>query len=213
MPCSRTAYLRLGDTIARLGGDQFTVLLENVPGKNPVIAVAERIEVALAAPFELEGSDVLVSAGVGIAMIEAPIHSTPENLLRAANVAMHDASAITALQELKDAGGADSDGRLRYGLFFPLLPQALPRRHLKIDRSYIDGLGSDAGDTAIVHATIAFAKELDLNVTAEGIENAEQLARLRELGCELGQGHHFARPLPSDEATELLASGLLRQPF
>ncbi len=83
---------------------------------------------------------------------------------------------------------------------------------LKIDRSYIDGLGSDAGDTAIVHATIAFAKALNLDVTAEGIENAEQVAHLKELGCELGQGYHFARPLASDEARELLASGLLQQP-
>ena len=81
---------------------------------------------------------------------------------------------------------------------------------LKIDRSYVDGLGSDAGDTAIVHATIAFAKSLNLNITAEGIENAEQLTLLKNLGCELGQGYHFSKPLPGDEATKLLAFGLRR---
>ena len=80
----------------------------------------------------------------------------------------------------------------------------LPIDTLKIDRSYVNGLGSDTEDTAIVHATVAFAKALGLNVTAEGIENDEQLARLIELGCELGQGYHFAKPLPSDEVAEFL---------
>ena len=63
---------------------------------------------------------------------------------------------------------------------------------------------------AIVHTTVAFARALNLNVTAEVIENAEQVARLQELACELGQGYHFAKPLPSNEATELLAAGLPR---
>jgi hypothetical protein len=50
----------------------------------------------------------------------------------------------------------------------------------------------------------ACAKALGLNVTAEGIENDEQRARLTKLGCELGQGYHFAKPLPSDEVAEFL---------
>ena len=80
---------------------------------------------------------------------------------------------------------------------------------LDIDRSYGDELGANAEDTAIVHATVAFARSLDMSVTAEGIENAEQLGLLKSLGCELGQGYHFAKPLPSDGTTGLLASGLL----
>jgi len=66
---------------------------------------------------------------------------------------------------------------------------------LKIDRSFIDGLGSDAQDTAIVHAVVAFAKTLGLPVTGEGIETAEQLEQLRALGCDHGQGYYFAKPL------------------
>jgi EAL domain-containing protein (putative c-di-GMP-specific phosphodiesterase class I) len=80
----------------------------------------------------------------------------------------------------------------------------LPVGIIKIDRSYVRGLGDDAEDTAIVHATAAFAKALGLGLMAEGIENAEQLARLRELGCELGQGHHFAKPLPGEEVPAFL---------
>ncbi len=83
---------------------------------------------------------------------------------------------------------------------------------LKIDRSYVNGLVSDASDTATVHATIAFAKSLNLNVTAEGIENAKQLTLLSNLGCGVGQGYYFARPLPGHEATKLLISGLEQLP-
>ena len=75
---------------------------------------------------------------------------------------------------------------------------------LKIDRSFIAGLGGSRTDTAIVTATLAFAAALDLSVTAEGVETEVQLERLRELGCHRGQGYHFARPMPADEATAFL---------
>jgi EAL domain-containing protein (putative c-di-GMP-specific phosphodiesterase class I) len=64
------------------------------------------------------------------------------------------------------------------------------------DRSFIDGLGRDAQNTAIVYAVIAFAKTLGLRVTGEGIESVEQLDQLRALGCDYGQGYYFAKPLP-----------------
>jgi diguanylate cyclase (GGDEF)-like protein/PAS domain S-box-containing protein len=83
---------------------------------------------------------------------------------------------------------------------------------LKIDRSFIDGLGQSREDTAIVTATLAFATALDLTVTAEGVETADQLDRLRGLGCELGQGFYFARPVPAEELPALLAAGPLFPP-
>lgn len=76
---------------------------------------------------------------------------------------------------------------------------------LKIDRAFVDGLGHEAGDTAIVRAIIGLARALSLEVTAEGIETAEQLELLRDLGCDYGQGYYFARPLLSVEAGEFLA--------
>jgi EAL domain-containing protein (putative c-di-GMP-specific phosphodiesterase class I) len=66
---------------------------------------------------------------------------------------------------------------------------------LKIDRSFVDGLGRDPQDTAIVQSVIALAKTLLLRVTAEGIETPSQRAHLREMGCDLGQGFLFARPV------------------
>jgi EAL domain-containing protein (putative c-di-GMP-specific phosphodiesterase class I) len=81
-----------------------------------------------------------------------------------------------------------------------------PVDSLKIDRSFVDGLGRDAQDTAIVHAVIAFAKTLGLKVTGEGIETAEQLEQLRALGCDHGQGYYFAKPLQQGSVQPFLAA-------
>ena len=77
-------------------------------------------------------------------------------------------------------------------------------RSLKVDRSFVSGLGHNAEDSAIVAATIAFAHGLGLTATAEGIENEAQLKALRELGCDRGQGYLFARPLPAAALESLL---------
>jgi diguanylate cyclase (GGDEF)-like protein/PAS domain S-box-containing protein len=76
---------------------------------------------------------------------------------------------------------------------------------LKIDRAFVAGLGSSAEDTAIVTATLAFASALGIDVTAEGVEAADQADRLRALGCRRAQGYHFARPMPAGEVEAFLA--------
>ncbi len=82
---------------------------------------------------------------------------------------------------------------------------------LKIDKSFVDGLGVDALDTAIVRSIIALAEALGLSVTGEGIETNVQHEQLREMGCDRGQGYLFARPLPADELTQLLRANALHQ--
>jgi diguanylate cyclase (GGDEF)-like protein/PAS domain S-box-containing protein len=84
--------------------------------------------------------------------------------------------------------------------------QRFPLDTLKIDRSFVSGLGRDPRSDAIVHATIAFAKALGLTVTAEGIETEDQLERLHALGADLGQGFLFARPLESAAADAYLVA-------
>jgi diguanylate cyclase (GGDEF)-like protein/PAS domain S-box-containing protein len=79
---------------------------------------------------------------------------------------------------------------------------------LKIDRSFVAGLGRSREDGAIVTATIALARALDLSVTAEGIETAEQAAMLRELGCDRGQGFLFSPPVPPEQMARLLDAGV-----
>ena len=70
---------------------------------------------------------------------------------------------------------------------------------LKIDRSFVDGLGTDPDDTAIVGAIMVLASSLGLRVTAEGVENEGQLHELLRLGCRRVQGFLFARPQPPEE--------------
>lgn len=74
---------------------------------------------------------------------------------------------------------------------------------LKVDKSFVDGLGKDSESTAIVQAVISMAKSLGMRVTAEGIETSDQLEHLRQLECDHGQGYFLARPL-SAEATETM---------
>jgi len=77
---------------------------------------------------------------------------------------------------------------------------------LKIDRSFVKGVGRDPEDAAIVLAVITVARSLGLSVTAEGIETEEQLERLRTLGCDRGQGYYFAKPIPGERIPALLAA-------
>jgi len=72
----------------------------------------------------------------------------------------------------------------------------LPVETLKIDRSFVHGLGSDPEDTAIVHAVIGLANSLGLMCVAEGVEHAGQVDSLRALGCHLAQGFLFGMPQP-----------------
>lgn len=75
---------------------------------------------------------------------------------------------------------------------------------LKIDRSFIDNINNDEGGVAMARAIISMGETLRLATIAEGIEKPEQVAMLRSLGCEMGQGYLFARPLPAKEMTEFL---------
>jgi diguanylate cyclase (GGDEF)-like protein/PAS domain S-box-containing protein len=84
---------------------------------------------------------------------------------------------------------------------------------LKIDRSFIAGLGASREDTAIVTATLAFASALGLSVTAEGVETEDQLDRLRAMGCAQGQGYLFSRPVPASELVPLLRRASWAVPF
>jgi diguanylate cyclase (GGDEF)-like protein/PAS domain S-box-containing protein len=78
---------------------------------------------------------------------------------------------------------------------------------LKIDRSFVEGLGVEQERTAIVEAVIGMARALSLDAIAEGVENEAQLSELRRLGCDFAQGHLFSRPLAPDKVTRLLRDG------
>ena len=80
----------------------------------------------------------------------------------------------------------------------------LPVDELKIDKSFVMGMETDADDATIVRSTIDLAHNLGLSVVAEGVENAAILERLRALGCDEVQGYHISRPMPAPAFLEWL---------
>jgi diguanylate cyclase (GGDEF)-like protein/PAS domain S-box-containing protein len=352
--------VRSADTVARIGGDEFGVLLEFNISNQDASLVADRILKQMEPPFTMAGTEMFISASIGIAF-SAPEIETPEDLLRYADVAMYrakddgsgryriydpdiDARATRRLEietELRQALERDQlivhyqplvslnsglvsgvealvrwehpeRGRVGPDEFIPLAEETglivplgywVMRRacedrrlfetagtlaetvlisvnlstrqfeqpdledqvrrilvetdtdpdrlqlevteselmqsagriqdlktvgvriaiddfgtgysslsylrnlrvdSLKIDRSFVDGLGKNREDTAIVQTVITLADSLELDVTAEGVEDEEQLSKLRSLGCDTGQGYYFAKPGPVSEIVELL---------
>ena len=372
------ACLRPGDTAARLGGDEFAVLLENIVGADDAVAVAERLAGTLAEPFVLGGSEVYVSASIGVALGGGSSDDAPglEDLIRRADLAMYGAkkkgkaghevfdpamnaaahARLSLESDLRRAIERD-EFRLFYqpkvrvaahrpgpdgteivgvealirwehperglvspaefvpvaeetGLIVPigrwvleeacrravewqgvveagvpfvmgvnlsarqfaykglvedvsrilletgLSPGALdleitesvlmddapttanilselkalgvglsiddfgtgyssfsylkrfPVDYLKVDRSFVGNIGraGESEDAVIVGGIVSLARDLGLSVVAEGVETAEQLLTLREMGCDLAQGYFFSKPLPEGAMDDLLRS-------
>ena len=82
----------------------------------------------------------------------------------------------------------------------------LPVCMLKVDRSFVERLGQDLEGEVLMSGTVHVAKGLGLIVLAEGIETPDQLALVKALGCDLGQGYLFSRPLPAENATGVLTA-------
>jgi diguanylate cyclase (GGDEF)-like protein/PAS domain S-box-containing protein len=352
--------LRPGDTVARFGGDEFTLLCEDLGSPREARAVATRVADSLHEPFRVDGSELRATASVGIAMSRER-GDTPDRLLRDADAAMYRAKdqgrarfvvfddtmrerAVSRMQtgtdlhhalsedqlvmhyqpivDLSDGSVVGAEGLVRWdhpvrgrlapGDFIPVAEESglidalgewvlragtaeavhwsgprpftvalnisplqlvvptlrdtvaealehtglapgrlcleltesvlardidnvidalsglkelgvtiaiddfgtgysslsyvkdLPVDVLKIDRSFVAGLGRGRRDAAIVETIITLARSLDLVAIAEGVERVEQAELLRALGCEQAQGFLFSPPVP---ASELLLTG------
>ena len=84
--------------------------------------------------------------------------------------------------------------------------QHFPIGTLKIDQSFLQEAGREHNSSAIVGAIVGLGRSLGMDVVAEGIENKEQLALLRSIGCTLGQGHLFGEPVSGERYLELLVA-------
>ena len=119
---------------------------------------------------------------------------------------MDPRASVSALEELGELGvcfavddfgtGSSSLSRLR----------EFPVNALKIDRSFIDGLGREPADYAIVDAVIGLARSYGITAVAEGVEVHEQEATLSELGCDYAQGFLYSRPAPASRIEALLGA-------
>ena len=351
------AAVRPHDTVARLGGDEFTVLCEDLDGDGDALSIGDRIIEALARPFAIHDSDVVLRASVGVALA-GPADVRPEELLRRSDDAMyqakargggrpqlympgrgrqrggHDLQLESALRRaipaelvahyqpvvaVDDAHvvGAEALARWQHpsrglvppaefiaiaeqtGLIVPLgswmLDQAcrqgvlwdglrvsvnvsgrqvaegslvasvsraledsglpperlqleltetvlmddvdghvavmrdlkklglslalddfgkgysslsylhrFPIDRIKIDRDFVRGLPNSRADQAIVSAVLSFARALEMEVVAEGVETQQHVDALRELGCEYAQGFFFHRPMEAGRISALL---------
>ncbi|HEV2861764.1 MAG TPA: EAL domain-containing protein [Pyrinomonadaceae bacterium] len=364
------ACLREGDTVARVGGDEFTILLEDIEDEDEAVQVAERIQKELSQPFTLDGREVFTTASIGIAPSSTG-YEDPEDILRDADTAMYRAkSAGKARHEVFDRAmhavavnllqletdlrkalerrelylvyqpivGLDDfrlcgfEALVRWnhperGLVSPLdfIPVAedtgqiialgqwalleacrqmrrwqrsvaadahlfmsvnlsskqfnqpdlieqvrsiltqtrlsprnlkleitesavmenietatemlkqlralgvqlaiddfgtgysslsylhrFPIDTLKIDRSFVTRMSENNENTEIVRTIVVLAQNLGMDVVAEGVETKEQLALLRRLGCENGQGYYFSRPSSEADAEKIIAETCAR---
>ena len=123
------------------------------------------------------------------------------------SVLMEEAHApVTVLTRMRDHGLVlmlDDFGTGYSGLSYL---RRFPLDVLKIDRSFVAGLGTDDEDSAIVAAVIGMARTLGLTVVAEGVENRGQLAQLIRLECDRAQGFLFAPPIPAHEVERMIAT-------
>jgi len=118
----------------------------------------------------------------------------------------HEDTAQTTMQDLQKLGvGLHMDD---FGTGYSSLNHLhrYPFDTLKIDRSFIQGITEKKSSAEIVRTILELAHSLDMEVVAEGIETAEQVTRLQSLGCRLGQGYYFARPMTPESVTALFAA-------
>lgn len=121
---------------------------------------------------------------------------------------MEDAdSAVIKLQQLRDTGVQLHLDDFGTGYSSLSHLHRLPTHTIKIDRSFVSRMSESEDHTEIVATIVALARSLGMRAAAEGLETADQLARLRDLSCDYGQGFYISRPLDDQAASDLIASG------
>jgi diguanylate cyclase len=137
-------------------------------------------------------------------------HRVPARLLRLevteTAVIANPALAMETLTGLHELGVRLSIDDYGTGYSSMAYLKRLPVDELKVDRSFVLNMTSSDNDAILVRSAIDLGHNLGLTVVAEGVERAEHVAALRELGCDIAQGYHFARPMPPEQLAEWLDS-------
>jgi diguanylate cyclase (GGDEF)-like protein len=141
-------------------------------------------------------ADVLQSSGVPARALTLELTETA--MMNDPDTAAHQ------MRQLKELGVKLAVDDFGTGYSSLSYLRKFPVDELKIDRSFVGSLHEGSEDVAVVRTVIELGRALRLQTVAEGIEDADQLAVLRRLGCTLGQGYHLARPQPADAVTDHL---------
>lgn len=175
-----------------------------------------------AAKWVRDGHDLIIRVNLSARQLRGAVVGEVQQALAAAALAperlcleltetaiMDDVQeSARILQEFRDLGVQVAIDDFGTGFSSLAYLKRFPVDILKIDRTFVDGVGVDPDDTAIVRSVIGLARTLRLEVVAEGIEDPTQIAELVRLGCNRGQGFHLARPAPAGEIAMLLAGSL-----
>ena len=116
--------------------------------------------------------------------------------------------AAVILRTLREAGAGLALDDFGTGFSSLSYLTRLPFDTLKVDRYFVRTMGSNAGSAKIVRSVIKLGQDLDLEVVAEGVENAEMARALQSLGCDYGQGFGYSPALPAQEAEVYLDEAL-----
>ncbi len=170
------------------------------PDKRP-LDISINLSARQVAHRDLAGSVEEMLTGTGLDPVNLRLEVTESALVEESTTAT---ATLKALSEMGVGLVLDDFGTGYSSLAYL---NRFPFDALKIDRSFIDGLGIEKERTAIVEAVIGMARALSLDAIAEGVESEAQLGELRRLGCDYGQGHLFSRPLAAEQVTQLLRDG------
>ncbi len=197
--------------------DDFVGLAEETGLVVPIGVWALEEACRQAAIWQTAGSDLSISVNLSPRQLAEPglpddvarvLHSTginPESLWLeiTENTLMRDAeTAVRILGSLRSLGVRLAVDDFGTGYSSMSYLKRFPVQALKVDRTFVDGLGREPEDTVICTAVVSLAHALGLHAVAEGVETPEQLAELRTLGCELAQGYLFGKPAPADHFGE-----------
>ena len=189
----------IGRWVLREAATRGRELQERFPSHPPLhMAVNLSARQLQRAEFVDEVAEVLTETGIA-----------PNDLMLeiTESVMMEDIDrSIVRLAELKELGVRLAVDDFGTGYSSLNYIRRLPIDVLKVDKSFVDGVNDGGEESALTAAIIDLAGILKLRPVAEGIERADQLEKLLDLKCELGQGYYFTEPLPLDAIADLLAS-------
>ncbi len=207
-----------------LGPDQFVPMAEETGLIVPVGAWALRSACQQAAKWNRRAAELgrcRLGIHVNVSPRQLGSHGCVESVARAVDEAgitpdmlcleitegtlmRNERAAAETLQALHRLGVKISVDDFGTGYSSLSYLKHFPIDSLKVDRTFVDGLGEDPEDSAIVSAVVALAHSLGLTAVAEGVETDIALEELRLLGCDQGQGFLFGAPVPPDELDDML---------